>query len=99
MIGSLLGLVALIAALAVGWRKWQGLRLDATRPGRSESSAITVSDYGEIDAVVRTARCRCGTRLFARGEGSRQALRIVHLECGKCEREYTLYFDVRAVRH
>jgi hypothetical protein len=99
MIGLALGLAALVAVVVVGWRRLRRRRMEVTRPGRSEATAIRVSDYGEIDLAVLAQRCACGGRFTVRGEGSRGTLRIVRLECRSCERERTVYFDVRAVRH
>jgi len=99
MIGTLFALTALTAVIVVGWRRARAWRQQATRPGGSERTAIPITDYGEIDAVVLGERCRCGGRFSIRGEGSRGALRVVHLECHGCERERVVYFDVRGVRH
>ncbi len=99
MMGALLGLVALLAAAALGWRRARAWRREASRPGRSERTAIRVTDYGEIDAAVMRERCRCGSRFTVRGEGSRGAVRVVRLECHRCERERIVYFDLREVRH
>ncbi len=99
MIGIALGAAALLAVIIVGWRKARAWRQENARPGRSEATAIAITDYGEIDAVVFSQRCRCGGRFLVRGEGSRETLRIVRLECRSCEREREVYFDVRAVRH
>ena len=99
MIGFALGTAVLTAVIVLGWRKFRQRRAETTRPGRDEATAIPVTDYGEIDATVLIQRCTCGGRFITRGEGSRGALRVVHLECRQCERERTVYFDVRAVRH
>ncbi|HVN84934.1 MAG TPA: hypothetical protein VMW17_08835 [Candidatus Binatia bacterium] len=99
LLASLLGLVALAAAVILGWRRLRTWRRETTRRGQSEASAISVTDYGEIDAVVLHERCRCGGRFSVRGEGSRGFVRIVHLECHLCGRERKVYFDVRGVRH
>ena len=99
MIGVLFALTALTAVGVVGWRRARAWRQEASRPGRSEETAISITDYGEIDSVVLGERCRCGGRFAIRGEGSRNSLRVVHLECLNCERERVVYFDVRGVRH
>lgn len=100
--GSLLGIAALIAVLAVGFRWLQERAAERARPGATPTTAIPVVDYGDIDLAVRMQTCRCGGRFGVRGEGpARQAgsLRVAHLECQKCEREQRLYFDMSTVRH
>jgi len=92
-------LAAIAAVAALGWRRARAWRQDARRAGRSEAAAIPIHDYGEIDAVVRSQRCRCGGRFAICGEGSRNSLRAVRLECHACERESVIYFDVAEVRH
>ncbi|HUI26625.1 MAG TPA: hypothetical protein VL403_11125 [Candidatus Kryptonia bacterium] len=99
MIATLFALTALTAVAVLGWRRARAWREQATRPGRSERTAISITDYGEIDAVVLGERCRCGGRFAIRGEGSRGQLRVVRLECHSCARERVVYFDVREVRH
>jgi hypothetical protein len=100
--GSLLGLAALIAVIAVGLRVLQQRAAERSRPGASPATAIPITDYGDIDVAVRMQTCRCGGRFSVRGEGPASgpgALRIAHLECRCCEREQRLYFDVGTVRH
>jgi len=92
-------LAAIAAVALVGWRRARAWRHDAGRAGRSEAAAIPIRDYGEIDDVVRSQRCRCGGRFAIRGEGSRHSLRVVRVECHTCEREREIYFDVAEVRH
>lgn len=100
--GSLLGLAALIAAIAVGWRVFQQRAAERTRPGASPTTAIPIDDYSDIDLAVGLQACRCGGRFVVRGEGPASlpgSLRVAHLECRKCERTQRLYFDVSTVRH
>ena len=106
--GSLLGLAALIAAVAVGLRMLQQRAAERVRPGATPMTAIPITDYGDIDIAIRMQTCRCGGRFMVRGEGptagdglpSRPtSLRVAHLECRRCEREQRLYFDVTEVRH
>jgi hypothetical protein len=100
--GSLLGLVALIAALAVGLRFMQQRAAERARPGATPATAISIADYSDIDVAVRMQTCRCGGRFVVRGEGPASgpgSLRVTHLECRRCERERRLYFDVGTVRH
>jgi len=100
--GSLLGLAALIAAVAVGLRMLQERAADRARPGATPATAIPIADYSDIDVAVRIQACRCGGRFIVRGEGPADvpgSLRVAHLECRRCEREQRLYFDMSTVRH
>jgi len=106
--GSLLGLAALIAAIAVGLRLLQQRAADRARPGGTPTTAIPISDYSDIDVAIRMQSCRCGGRFIVRGEGPAagdewpgrpNSLRVAHLECRRCEREQRVYFDVSEVRH
>ena len=99
---SLLGLAALVAAVAVGLRVLQQRAAERARPGATPATAIPIADYGDIDVAIRMQTCRCGGRFTVRGEGPAaqpSSLRVAHLECRKCERERRLYFDVSTVRH
>jgi hypothetical protein len=100
--GSLLGVAALIAAVAVGLRLLQQRAVERARPGASPANAIPITDYSDIDVAVGMQACRCGGRFVVRGEGPVSppgSLRVAHLECRRCEREQRVYFDVSAVRH
>jgi hypothetical protein len=99
--GSLLGLAALIAAVALGLRILQQQAAERARPGGTPATAIPIADYSDIDVAIRMQTCRCGGRFTVRGEGPSHpdTLRVAHLECRKCEREQRLYFDVSTVRH
>jgi hypothetical protein len=100
--GSLLGVAALIAAVAVGLRLLQQRAVERARPGASPANAIPITDYSDIDVAVGMQACRCGGRFVVRGEGPATppgSLRVAHLECRRCEREQRVYFDVSAVRH
>jgi len=102
---SLLGVAALIAAIAVGLRALQQRAADRARPGATPTTAIPITDYSDIDVAVRMQTCRCGGRFVVRGEGPaagdgpNTSLRVAHLECRRCEREQRLYFDLSEVRH
>lgn len=99
--GSILGLAALIAAVAVGLRALRRRAAERAQPGRSPARAIAIRDYGEMDLAVALQTCPCGGRYALRGEGPGAAsqLRIARLECRRCEREVALYFDVSQVLH
>lgn len=100
--GSLLGVVALMAAIVVGIRLLQRRAVDRARPGATPDTAIPVSDYSDIDVAVNMQTCRCGGRFALRGEGPASRpdrLRVAHLECRRCEREQRVYFDMSTIRH
>ena len=100
--GSLLGVAALIAAVAAGLRLLQQRAVERARPGATPASAIPITDYSDIDVAVGILVCRCGGRFVLRGEGPASppgSLRVAHLECRRCEREQRVYFDVSSVRH
>lgn len=98
---SLLGVVALLAAIIVAWRAMQQRTIERAQPGRSPATAIAIEDYGDMDIAVRMQVCRCGGRFDVRGEGPTREphLRMAQLECRRCEREQRLYFDLRTIRH
>lgn len=64
---------------------------------------MTVSSFAEIDDHLRERRCACGGRYDVLGERSctraDRRLRMVRAECGICEREAELYFDVTELFH
>lgn len=99
--GSLLGIAALVAAIAVGLRLWRRRAAERAQPGRSPDRPIPIRDYGEMDIAIRLQTCPCGGHYALRGEGPGAApqLRIAHLECRRCEREAAVYFDVSQVLH
>jgi hypothetical protein len=106
MIGLLLTL-ALLLALAFSarrlWLRRRLARLLGSLPGGRANSALTVRSFDEIDDQIRARRCPCGGRYEVRGEGSRAVrasrLRVVHVECGTCENEASVYFDVTGLFH
>ena len=100
---GLLGAAALVAAVGIGVRIVQQRAAERARPGATAARAIAIEDFGDIDVAVRMQLCGCGGRFVIRGEGpaagTADHLRVVHLECRKCERERRLFFDVSTVRH
>jgi len=97
---GLLGLAALVAVIVVGVRLLQQRAVERARPGATPTTAIPITDYGDMDLAINLQTCRCGGHFVVRGESpARGSLRVAHLECRKCEREQRLYFDVSTVRH
>ena len=106
MLGTAIAL-ALILALAFSARRLllrrRYARLMRRLPGGSITNALQVKSFDEIDEQIQARRCPCGGRYGVRGEGSRavnqQRLRIVRVECGTCERETSIHFDVTGLFH
>ena len=106
MLGFFIAL-ALLLALAFSarrlWLRRRLARLMRALPGGTPEHAVTVSSFSEIDDDVRGRRCPCGGRYEVLGEGSRvregARLRLLRLECGICERETEIYFDVTELFH
>src|SRR4029453_13502799 len=98
--GSLLGLAALIAAVALGLRILQQQAAERARPGGPPATAIPIADYSDIDVAIRMQTCRCGGRFTVRGVGPTHpdTARAPHLEGGTGGREPRLSFDGRPVR-
>jgi hypothetical protein len=99
--------VALLVALAFAgrrfWLRRRLARLLSKVPGGRPENAVSVASFDDIDEQIRVRRCPCGGRYEVRGEGSRAVrssrLRVVHVECGACERETSVYFDVTGLFH
>ena len=103
--GSLLGIAALIAAVALGIRMLpEQYATERARPGATPAKAIAIDDYSDIDVRHPHADgCPLQAGHFiVRGEGPAShptGLRVAEFECRKCERQQRLYFDVSTVRH
>jgi len=99
--------IALLLALGFSarrlWLRRRLLRLMRALPGGTPENAIVVASFAEIDDHVRARRCACGGRVEVLGEGSRALertrLRVIHVECGICERRAEMYFDVTGLFH
>jgi len=98
----LLGLSALIAALAMIWRYRTTRGETMARPGASADTAIPIRNYAEIDSLIDAGRCACGGRFATLGEGpvaSGAPIRFSRLECRECGRETTIYFHLGGVEN
>ncbi len=107
MIGLLL-FAALVAALAAtGIRRLRRLRRRralAALPGGSRATAIEVDAFSEIDDHLRSRECLCGGLLASLGErsepnGVNHILRIVCVECRRCEERGEVWFDATRAYH
>lgn len=62
------------------------------------STALEVDSFDEVDEHIHARECPCGGRYSIRGEGTRvigvQRYRVVRVECMRCERDASVYFDV-----
>jgi hypothetical protein len=104
LIGLILTL-ALLAALAFsGERILRGKRLRrrlAALPGGSSETAIEIESFADIEEHLDKRDCRCGGALRVLGERSERAgdhiLRVVHVECYRCEETQWLYFNATQV--
>ncbi len=99
------------AVVIVAAATWiiRGMRARAARnrvrsgPGTSLAQAIPARTFDDIDRVVASRRCHCGTNLRLTGEGARSdaahRYRLARLVCDECEEVTVLYFDVSEVLH
>jgi hypothetical protein len=99
--GSLLGVAALLVAIALFARTWRGRLVERRQPGRHAEQPICITDYREMDAAIAVQTCRCGGHYEVRGEGPGpiQSQRVARLQCRRCDREALLHFDVSHVTH
>ena len=106
MIGLLL-LAALLAALgATGLRRLRRLRRQramSALPGGSRATAFEVDAFSGIDEHLEHRECRCGGLLSSHGERSENTggrmLRVVRVECRRCEERGEVWFDVTRAYH
>jgi hypothetical protein len=106
MLGVFIAVALLLALAFSGRRVWlrrRLVRLMRALPGGKPESAVEIASFGDIDDCIRGRRCACGGRFEVLGEGSRlrerARLRVIRLECGTCERETLMYFDVTRLFH
>jgi hypothetical protein len=98
---------ALLAALAAtGYRAARRHRLRrrlAGLAGGSRATAIAVEAFSEIDDYVSRRECRCGGLLASHGERSEpdgsRILRVVRVECRRCEERGEVWFDATLAYH
>jgi len=106
MIGLLLSL-ALVAALSVtgyrALRRHRRRRRLASLDGGSRATAIAVEAFSEIDDHLARRECRCGGLLAGHGERSeadgQRILRVVRVECRRCEERGEVWFDATLAYH
>lgn len=109
MTGILLSLALAAALAAAGWRMLRRRRrrvLLAALPGGARDSAIEVEAFSEIEDHLRVRECPCGGLLASLGErsesegrGPSRILRVVRVECRRCEELAEVWFDVTRAYH
>ena len=103
---TILTIVLLLSLTVMAGRTWvrrrQTTRLD-DQPGRSAHTALDVTRFDEMDAVIRGETCHCGGRIHVISEGSQtidgQHLRVIRADCQDCEHEHYFFFKLRKVLH
>ncbi|MFN2424936.1 MAG: hypothetical protein ABR587_00665 [Candidatus Binatia bacterium] len=114
MIGLFL-LAALLAALAAAGyrtlRRYRRRKRMAALPGGSRDTAIAIEAFSDIDDHVAKRECRCGGLLASHGErsepgggrsggtGGGPILRVVLVECRRCEERGEVWFDATLAYH
>jgi len=104
---ALLFVAAITAALVViGSRRWQRARLrwaSQSRLGASQSAAISIRSYSELDEHLTGRWCHCGGFLERMGEGTQEVgtrrYRIASLRCQECEEIHRVFFDTTDMLH
>ncbi|MFQ5353094.1 MAG: hypothetical protein ACE5D3_08475 [Candidatus Binatia bacterium] len=104
--GLALTLALLVALASVAYRavrRARTRRVLASLPGASAETAIRVGSFDRMDDAIQQRRCHCGGFLTNLGEGSARSeervLRLVRVECRKCEEQSFLYFDLSQLYH
>lgn len=105
-VGGALLLALLAALLASGVRRRRralARRAILDMPGATPETALTIRDFGEIDAAIALRTCPCGHRPAPAGEGSREVegrrFRVARLECPACEEEQFVFFETTEILH
>lgn len=106
MSGLVLTLALLVALSVVGARAWRRRRRRlalAALPGGSRATALEVEAFSEIEEDLGRRQCACGGRLASHGERSEndgeRILRVVAIECGRCEERGHVWFDATRAYH
>ncbi|HEY2772499.1 MAG TPA: hypothetical protein VGK20_00470 [Candidatus Binatia bacterium] len=98
---SLLLAFALLAALAASlWRLLRRRRFAralAALPGGARATALAIDAFSQIEDHLAHRECPCGGNLSTLGERSENVagriLRVVRVECGRCEERSEVWFD------
>ena len=98
-----LALLVALAASAHRYLRARRLRRERDRePGANADNPIPVTSYREIDDHLVSRRCPCGGKYKSLGEATAEqdgtSIRIVRVECGRCEELGWIYFDTSDVK-
>ncbi len=103
MVGLLLTLALLAAVGVMGWRRWHTWNSERQLPGATPTTAIAAPRFDDIEDGIARLRCPCGGRYRVEGDGPLQLgerrLRVVQVECGHCEKQRRIHFDVTLAFH
>jgi len=99
--------LALVAALvASGYRRLRRLRFRralAALPGGSRENALVIDAFSDIEDHLAVRECPCGGLLASLGERSqndgKRILRVVRVECRRCEDLGEVWFDATSAYH
>lgn len=99
--------VALVAALAAsGYRVLRRRRRRvalAQLAGGSRETALEIDAFSEIEDHLVHRECPCGGLLMSLGERSEpvspRILRVVRVECRRCEQRGEVWFDATRAYH
>jgi len=101
-----LGLALLLALAVTGARAWRRRRLRlalASLPGGSAQVPLEVEDFTEIDRHLAVRECPCGGLIAGLGErtelAGQRVLRVVRVECRRCEERGEVWFDASRAYH
>ncbi len=106
VIGLALTLALLAALVASGLRLRRRRRKAAALaalPGGSRATALVVEDFRAMDRHLANRDCLCGGALAVLGERSLnddgRVLRVVRVECRRCEELGEVWFDASQAYH
>jgi len=106
LIGLVLAVALLAALIAAGYRtlrRYRRRKLLAALAGASRASAIAIEAFSEIEDHLLKRECPCGGLLASHGERSEpdgeRILRVVRVECRRCEERGEVWFDATLAYH
>jgi len=100
---SLALVAALVATGARRMRRRRRRRAFAALPGGSRETALEIEAFSDIEDHLSRRECPCGGLLASLGERSEPAgariLRVVRVECRRCEDLGEVWFDATRAYH
>ena len=101
--------ISVALGLAVGasaWRVWKRRRLRralAALEGGSRATALEIEAFSDIEEHLMHRECPCGGLFASLGErsepGDGRILRVVRVECRRCEERAEIWFDATRAYH